>query len=141
MQERNSYPPPSMGGAGNEGRAGTTAIDMPNLNPVTTAPVNPLTKREKAMRTIAGGRRGSQINETDPANTTPANQFDASKAIDTSASIAVLIRMPVPSVDKIGRTTERTEEEEELAVQEEWEGVELGVCMTEVGLDASRRGG
>jgi hypothetical protein len=50
----------------------------------------------------------------------------------TEVQVAVLIRMPIVSTVNLGRTDRSTEEEEETAVQEEWEGIEMGLCTVEV---------
>ena len=60
-------------------------------------------------------------------------------AASPQVQVAVLIRMPIPSMSNVGRTDRTTEEEEESAVQEEWEGVEMGLCNAQVDLHGSPR--
>jgi hypothetical protein len=97
----------------------------------------PPAKPVMAQRPRSGTRSGKPVGGTTP---------DASNEVKTGSTpevqVAVLIRMPIPDSSNLGRTNRTTEEEEESAVQEEWEGVEMGLCTAEVdfrGIDLRQR--
>lgn len=64
----------------------------------------------------------------------PATTAAQGEGSSPQVQVAVLIRMPIPSMSNVGRSDRTTEEEEETAVQEEWEGVEMGLCNAQVDL-------
>jgi hypothetical protein len=86
--------------------------------------------------TMTGRTRGSNSLSVP----TPNSAGDAPSSVSPQVQVAVLIRMPIPDTSKVGRTDRTTEEEEETAVQEEWEGVEMGLCNAHVDLQSISNG-
>ena len=97
----------------------------------------PPAKPAMAQRPRSGTRSGKPV-----VGTTTDTSNEVKTGSTPEVQVAVLIRMPIPDTSNLGRTNRTTEEEEESAIQEEWEGVEMGLCTAEVdfqGIDLRQR--